>query len=284
VALLEKQHKFFSLYVLVGVWVVLIAQATSPPCLPIRSSPYSQFLTLPKRGRYLRSPSQPTRSKQDERSTWRRGETKAFRTQGLIRTNCLHSWNLLRSASRGDRIHLSAGSFIPGSSRFFSLSGIWYFFDERMGSQQAGFMTLGKNKAKKLTWKTIERGPRRDVAGEMRPSMELVEGHRIPENTGPSSPNWRQIPTGILLVGPPETRAKNLPCQGCGRSRAASPSSVSAALNLWRCSWAWSGPCSRPFRAGTSRRRLHHLHRRTGRPGQGPRIRLCGGQTSGSRP
>ena len=82
--------------------------------------------------------------------------------------------------------------------------GIWYLLMKKMGGQQAGFMTLGKSKAKiymeneiKITFK--------DVAGVDEAKQELMEEIEFLKNPGRFTEIGGRIPKGILLVGPPGT-------------------------------------------------------------------------------
>jgi cell division protease FtsH len=81
-----------------------------------------------------------------------------------------------------------------------------------------------------------------DVAGadEAKSALEeVVDFLRHPKyhNIG------ARIPRGVLLIGPPGT-GKTLMARAVA-SEASVPSSTSARLNSWRCSWAWARPRAR---------------------------------------
>ena len=75
---------------------------------------------------------------------------------------------------------------------------------KRMGGQQPGFMSLGKNKAK-IYMEDELKVRFTDVAGVDEAKQELVEVIEFLKNPGKFGELGGKIPKGILLVGPPGT-------------------------------------------------------------------------------
>ncbi|MFO7461553.1 MAG: ATP-dependent zinc metalloprotease FtsH, partial [Desulfatiglandales bacterium] len=82
--------------------------------------------------------------------------------------------------------------------------GIWYFLMKRMTGQQAGFMTLGKNKAKIYVENELN-VTFRDVAGVDEAKQEMVEIIEFLKEPQRFTELGGKLPKGILLVGPPGT-------------------------------------------------------------------------------
>jgi cell division protease FtsH len=82
--------------------------------------------------------------------------------------------------------------------------GFWFFMVSRMQRQQAGFMSLGKNKTKVYMDDDID-VHFRDAAGVDEAKQELEEVVRFLKEPDQFTRIGGQIPRGILLVGPPGT-------------------------------------------------------------------------------
>jgi cell division protease FtsH len=201
---MEKRQKFSIWYVLIGVWIVLLIQSYIASMLATQMIPYSQFLDLLKSGKIVDvavTLNQIEGKMKVEGS--KTGETKPFRT---VRVDAELS-TLLDQYKVVFKGEIESTFFRDLLSWIFPLIlfvGIWYFFMKRIGSQQAGFMTLGKNRSKiymqdevKVTFE--------DVAGVDEAEQELVEVVEFLKTPAKFSQLGGRIPKGILLVGPPGT-------------------------------------------------------------------------------
>jgi cell division protease FtsH len=201
---MEKQHKFSVWYVLVGVWVVLIAQSYISSMFAYQVVPYSQFLTLLKTGKISEVAATANqiqgKMKVDGAAA---GETKAFRT---IRVDPELSTLLdtYKVSFKGEIESTFLRDLFSWIFPIILFVGIWYFFMKRMGSQQAGFMTLGKNKAKIYVENELN-VTFNDVAGVDEAKQELVEVIEFLKTPAKFTELGGRIPKGILLVGPPGT-------------------------------------------------------------------------------
>ncbi|MCX5841220.1 MAG: ATP-dependent zinc metalloprotease FtsH, partial [Deltaproteobacteria bacterium] len=201
---MEKQHKFSVWYVLLGVWVVLIAQSYISSMFAHQVVPYSQFLTLLKTGKIsevaVTANQIQGKMKVDGAAA---GKTKAFRT---IRVDPELSTLLdtYKVSFKGEIESTLLRDLFSWIFPIILFVGIWYFFMKRMGSQQAGFMTLGKNKAKIYVENELN-VTFNDVAGVDEAKQELVEVIEFLKTPAKFTELGGRIPKGILLVGPPGT-------------------------------------------------------------------------------
>jgi cell division protease FtsH len=201
---MEKKHKFSIWYVLLGVWVVLIVQSYIASMLAHQVIPYSQFLSLLKDGKIaevaITANQIQGKMKVDGAAG---GETRGFRT---IRVDPELSTLLdqYKISFKGEIESTFMKDLLSWILPIILFVGIWYFMMKRMGGQQAGFMTLGKNKAK-IYMENELNVTFNDVAGVDEAKQELVEVIEFLKTPAKFTELGGKIPKGILLVGPPGT-------------------------------------------------------------------------------
>jgi cell division protease FtsH len=199
---MEKQHKFSIWYVLLGIWVVLLIQNYLGSALAIKTIPYSQFLTLVKENRVAEvaiSANQiQGKMRTDDKDPNKTDLFKTLRVDPEIST-LLEQHNITFKGQVESTVLRDLFSWI---FPIFLFVGVWYFFMKRMGGQQAGFMTLGKNKAK-IYMENELNVTFNDVAGVDEAKQELVEVIDFLKEPAKFTELGGKMPKGILLVGPP---------------------------------------------------------------------------------
>ena len=200
---MERKHKFSIWYVLLGVWVVLIIQSYIASMFAYQVIPYSQFLGLLKAGKITEVAVTANQIQGRMKADGAAGDTKGFRT---IRVDPELSTLLdqYKISFKGEIESTFLRDLLSWVVPIFLFVGIWYFMMRRMGSQQAGFMTLGKNKAK-IYMENELNVTFDDVAGVDEAKQELVEVIEFLKTPAKFTELGGKIPKGILLVGPPGT-------------------------------------------------------------------------------
>ncbi|HTZ39089.1 MAG TPA: ATP-dependent zinc metalloprotease FtsH [Syntrophales bacterium] len=200
---MKKEHKFSLFYILLAVWAVLLIQSYLASMMSSQVIPYSQFLKLLKEGKISEVAISANRIEGKMKVEGKPGETQPFRTNRVDQdlSELLDKYQVTFKGEVESTFLRDLFSWIFPIIIFF---GIWYLLMKRMGGQQAGFMTLGKSKAKiymeneiKITFK--------DAAGVDEAKQELMEEIEFLKNPGRFTEIGGRIPKGILLVGPPGT-------------------------------------------------------------------------------
>ena len=198
---MEKHHKFSIWYVLLGIWVVLIVQNYIASMFAAQVIPYSQFLNLLKAGKVTEIAVTANQIQGKMKADGAPDDLKPFKT---IRVDPDLS-KMLEQYPVTFKGEIESTFLRDLFSWIFPLLlfvGVWYFLMKRMGGQQAGFMTLGKNKAK-IYMENELNVTFADVAGVDEAKQELVEVIEFLKTPGKFTEIGGRIPKGILLVGPP---------------------------------------------------------------------------------
>jgi cell division protease FtsH len=201
---MDKKQKFSIWYLLLGIWVVLIAHNMIFSAFAIKTIPYSEFLKLLKENKV----SEVAISTNQIQGKMRRDQGSS-QNDTLFRTvrvdpdtsTLLEEYGVTFKGEIESRFFANLFSWLLPIFIFF---GIWYFMMRRMSGQQPGFMTLGKNKAKIFMKEDIDIRFA-DVAGVDEAKEELVEVVDFLKEPEKYSKLGGKIPRGTLLVGPPGT-------------------------------------------------------------------------------
>ena len=201
---MEKHHKFSIWYVLLGVWVVLLIQGQLGSMLAIKTIPYSQFLDLVKENRVTEvaiSVNQiQGKMKADKSDPNKLEPFRTLRVDPEI-SELLDKYGVTFKGQMESTFLRDLFSWIFPIALFV---GVWYFLMKRMTGQQAGFMTLGKNKSKIYMQDELN-VTFQDVAGVDEAKQELVEVIEFLKAPARFTQIGGKMPKGVLLVGPPGT-------------------------------------------------------------------------------
>jgi len=199
---MEKHHKFSIWYVLLGIWVVLLIQNYLVSVFAIKTIPYSEFLNLVKENKVTEVAISENQI-QGKMLTGSSGQEKSepFKTVRVDpEISALLDQHKITFKGEVESTFLrSVLSWVLPLVLFF---GVWYFLMKRMTGQQAGFMTLGKNRAKIYVEDELD-VRFEDAAGVDEAKQELMEVIEFLKEPTKFTELGGKMPRGILLVGPP---------------------------------------------------------------------------------
>ena len=201
---MEKHHKFSVWYVIFGVWVVLILHNYLAASLTVRTIPYSDFLKALRESKVAEvaiTAGEIHGKMNDNAEEISKGERfKTIRVDPKL-SETLEKYNVTFKGQVESTFLKNLFSWI---FPVFLFIGIWYFFMKRMMGQQAGFMTLGKNKAKIFVEEDLN-VTFDDAAGVDEAKQELMEVIEFLKEPEKFTELGGKMPRGVLLVGPPGT-------------------------------------------------------------------------------
>jgi len=208
---MNKKVSFSIWYVFLAVWAVILLHDFFSALNKIEEIPYSRFKTLVAENKVtevaVSTQAITGKLKSEEKP---KEESKDPVKEPLFTTIRIEDPDLVRDLSQHG---VTVTGVIESTFLRDLLSwvlpalvfvGIWFFFIQRLGQAQGGFMRVGQSKAKIYMEKDIQ-VTFADVAGVDEAKEELQEVVEFLKTPEKFTKLGGKIPKGILLVGPPGT-------------------------------------------------------------------------------
>lgn len=208
---MNKKVSFSIWYVFLAVWAVILLHDFFSALNKIEEIPYSRFKTLVAENKVTEvAVSTQTITGKLKPEEGPKEESKDPVKEPLFTTIRIEDPDLVRDLSQHG---VTVTGVIESTFLRDLLSwvlpalvfvGIWFFFIQRLGQAQGGFMRVGQSKAKIYMEKDIQ-VTFADVAGVDEAKEELQEVVEFLKTPEKFTKLGGKIPKGILLVGPPGT-------------------------------------------------------------------------------
>jgi len=240
---MQKHYKFSIWYVLLGIWVVLLVQNYIASMFAAQIIPYSQFLNLLKAGKVTEIAVTANQIQGKMKIDGETGDFKLFKTIH-VDPDLSAMLEQYPVSFKGEIESTFLRDLFSWIFPLLLFVGVWYFLMKRMGGQQAGFMTLGKNKAK-IYMENELNVTFADVAGVDEAKQELVEVIEFLRRRASSRESAGAFPRASCWSVRPEAARPCWPRRS--PARAAFPFSAFPVRNSSRCSSASARPVSGTF-------------------------------------
>jgi len=209
---MNKKVSFSIWYVFLAIWAVILVHDFISAFNKIEEIPYSRFKQLVAENRVaeVSVSSQTITGKLKPPADSKEEATEKQKEPALFTTIRIEDPDLVRDLSR-QAITVTGvieSTFLRDLLSWvlpaLVFAAIWFFFMQRLGQTQGGFMRVGQSKAKIYMEKDVK-VTFADVAGVDEAKEELREVIEFLKTPDKFTKLGGKIPKGILLVGPPGT-------------------------------------------------------------------------------
>ncbi len=201
---MNKKISFSIWYVFLAIWAVILVHDFLLAVQKIEELPYSEFKTLVSAGQVeeVSVSSQTLTGKLKPKEGEK--DSKLFTTVRVEDPELVRDLNQHGVKFTGVIETTFWRDILSWVVPALVFVGIWFFFIQRLGQAQGGFMRVGQSKAKIYMEKDIK-VTFADVAGVDEAKDELREVIEFLKTPDKFTKLGGKIPKGILLVGPPGT-------------------------------------------------------------------------------
>ncbi len=201
---MNKKISFSIWYVFLAIWAVILVHNYIYALQKIEELPYSEFKTLVVAGKVAEVSVSSQTLTGKLQSEGESKEQKLFTTIRVEDPDLVRDLNQHGVKFTGVIETTFWRDLLSWVLPALVFVGIWFFFIQRLGQAQGGFMRVGQSKAK-IYAETDTKVTFADVAGVDEAKEELREVIEFLKTPEKFTRLGGKIPKGILLVGPPGT-------------------------------------------------------------------------------